>query len=113
MATTLNTRTIDPAAAGERYTRVAIALHWAIAAMIAYNLASGLLHDVLPHGLFALHVSSGITILALSIVRVGWRRTHRPQAPPDPAERCPDARQRCPPPYSRCLLSRRADPCMC
>ena len=64
--------------ATERYTRVAIALHWTIAAAILYNLASGLLNDVLPRWFFALHISSGLTILALSIVRIIWRITHKP-----------------------------------
>jgi len=61
-----------------RYSDVAIVLHWAIAALILYNLASGLLRPVLPRGFFALHVSSGITILALTLVRIGWRLTNRP-----------------------------------
>jgi cytochrome b561 len=64
--------------ATQRYTRVAIALHWAIAALVLYNLASGLLRPVLPRGFFVFHVSSGITILALTLVRIGWRLTHRP-----------------------------------
>ncbi|RYE03857.1 MAG: cytochrome b [Sphingomonadales bacterium] len=69
---------IAEAAAHQRYTRVAAWLHWAIAALILYNLTSGLLRDVLPRGFFAYHVSSGITILILTLVRVGWRLTHRP-----------------------------------
>jgi cytochrome b561 len=68
--------TRSEAAAGLRYTNVAIALHWLIAVAILYNLASGLLHDSLPRGFFALHVSSGITILALTVVRIVWRLTH-------------------------------------
>lgn len=67
----------DPLIA-DRYTRVAITLHWAIAALIAYNLTSGLLGAYLPRGFFALHISSGLTILALTLVRIGWRLTHRP-----------------------------------
>lgn len=61
-----------------RYANVAIALHWAIAALIFYNLTSGLLRPVLPRGFFAFHVSSGISILVLTLVLVGWRLTHRP-----------------------------------
>jgi cytochrome b561 len=61
-----------------RYSTVAIVLHWAIAALIIYNLASGLLRPVLSRAFFVFHVSSGITILALSVVRVGWRLTHKP-----------------------------------
>jgi len=62
----------------QRYTRVAIILHWAIAGFILYNLASGLLRPLLPREFFFLHISSGITILALSVARVLWRLTHRP-----------------------------------
>lgn len=69
----------DPLAARRlRYSNVAIALHWLIAAFILYNLASGLLRPVLPRGFFVFHVSSGISILALTLVRIGWRLTHRP-----------------------------------
>lgn len=63
---------------GARYTRVAVLLHWLIAAAILYNLASGLLRPVLPRGFFVFHISSGITILVLSVVRVAWRLTHKP-----------------------------------
>ncbi|WEK02260.1 MAG: cytochrome b [Candidatus Sphingomonas phytovorans] len=61
-----------------RYTRVAIILHWSIAGLILYNLASGLLRPLVPREFFFLHISSGITILLLSVARVGWRLTHRP-----------------------------------
>jgi cytochrome b561 len=70
----------DIATRQQRYSRVAIALHWAIAVLILYNLASGLLRPILPRGFFVLHVSSGITILLLSLIRVGWRLTHKPPA---------------------------------
>ncbi|MEH3099627.1 cytochrome b [Sphingomonas adhaesiva] len=61
-----------------RYSNVAIVLHWAIAALILYNLATGLFGEWLPDGAFAFHISSGITILVLTVVRVLWRLTHRP-----------------------------------
>lgn len=64
--------------ATRRYTRVAIALHWLIAAAILYNLLSGLGRAYLPRGFFVLHISSGLTILALTVVRVVWRLTHKP-----------------------------------
>lgn len=64
--------------ATDHYTRLAIALHWLIAAAILYNLASGLLRPVLPRGFFVFHVSSGLTILILSVFRVGWRLLHKP-----------------------------------
>ena len=61
-----------------RYSQVAIILHWLIALAIFYNLASGLLRPVMPRGFFVFHISSGITILVLSVVRVVWRLTHKP-----------------------------------
>lgn len=69
----------------DRYTRVAIWLHWIIAALVLYNLTSGLLADYLPKGLpwIPWHKASGISILFLSVVRLAWRLTHRP--PPLPA----------------------------
>lgn len=66
-----------------RYSHVAIALHWTIALLVIANLAIGLLHDTLLKGTIPLHKSIGILVLALSIVRLLWRLTHRP--PPLPA----------------------------
>ena len=67
----------DPLVAA-RYSRVAMLLHWAIAALIFYNLVSGLLGGFLPKGFFAFHISSGLTILALTLIRIAWRLTHKP-----------------------------------
>jgi cytochrome b561 len=69
---------LGTAAAYHRYTKVAIALHWIIAALILYNLTSGLLRGFLPRGFFQFHVSAGLTILILSVARVVWRLTHKP-----------------------------------
>lgn len=75
----------DPASGGRlRYTNVAIFLHWAIAALILFNLITGFFHGSFPRGTMAIHISSGITILALSLFRIVWRLTHKP--PPYPAE---------------------------
>ena len=68
----------DHRRATQRYTRVAIALHWAIAALILYNLLSGLGRGFLPRGFFQFHISSGLTILALTVIRIVWRLTHKP-----------------------------------
>jgi cytochrome b561 len=71
----------------DRYTRVAIALHWAIAAFIIFNLATGFFMESWPTPvrLFALqlHLSSGLTVLALTVARVVWRLVNPP--PPYPA----------------------------
>lgn len=65
-----------------RYTKVAIALHWMIAALIAVNLAIGWwMEDLVePYRTIVvrLHQSSGITVLALTIARIGWRLAKKP-----------------------------------
>lgn len=69
---------------GQRYTGVARVLHWAIALLIIMNIALGLLHDELPHTLpvIPLHKAIGITVLALTLLRIVWRLGHR--VPPLP-----------------------------
>ena len=73
-------------APAHRYTSVAIVLHWTIAALILTNLYLGLNFDGLRGmALFKsiqLHKSIGLTVLMLSLVRLGWRLTHK--APPLP-----------------------------
>jgi cytochrome b561 len=68
----------DQAAARLRYSNGAILLHWTIAILILYNLFTGFLHDVLPRAWFQFHVSSGVTILVLTVIRIVWRLTHKP-----------------------------------
>jgi cytochrome b561 len=69
-----------------RYSAIAIALHWSIAVLILLNMAIGFVMEGLGAPLKAavvpLHFSCGITVLALSCLRVGWRLTHRPPALP-------------------------------
>lgn len=75
-----------------QYTRVAMFLHWSVALLMIANAVLGLTASRLPEGtlsgdmlrlLIDTHKSIGITVLALSIVRVIWRVTHRP--PPLPS----------------------------
>ena len=65
-----------------RYSPVAVFLHWAIAAAIICNLSIGMFMEQLPGGMrtqsVKLHISIGISVLALVIVRLSWRLTHRP-----------------------------------
>ena len=63
-----------------RYGGVAMALHWLIATAIAMNLCLGLyvaeiLTDQDPgrQGLLQFHKSVGLTVLVLSLLRLGWR----------------------------------------
>jgi cytochrome b561/polyisoprenoid-binding protein YceI len=69
-----------------RYATVAILLHWLIALAIAaqVSLAWRFGDDKTPlaFALLQLHKSIGISILVLSIVRLGWRLTNPP--PPEP-----------------------------
>jgi cytochrome b561 len=71
-------------ATDERYNHVARTLHWIIAALVMGNIAGGLLHETLEHvvNLMPLHKASGMTVLALSLVRVAWRLTWRAPAHP-------------------------------
>jgi cytochrome b561/polyisoprenoid-binding protein YceI len=71
----------------QRYTAVAIVLHWAIAAAILFMIPLGFwMHETAEDGhasvgLFAayqLHKSIGLTVLALSLVRLGWRLANPP-----------------------------------
>jgi cytochrome b561 len=79
-----------PAARGSvsSYSSVAIALHWIMAALILFAGIQGLLLDDWPKEtkLFwiNIHALVGLSILALLLARIWWRRTH---APPElPAE---------------------------
>lgn len=67
----------------ERYSRGAILLHWIIAGALALVLAIGfgMPRDASGFALFQFHKSLGITILVLTLVRIGWRLAHRPPAP--------------------------------
>jgi cytochrome b561 len=73
----------------DRYTRVAIALHWILALGILLQIALGFFLGDVPRGSpersawVNFHKSTGITLAALIVVRLAWRITHQP--PPLPA----------------------------
>ncbi len=88
--------TVARAERGNRYTAVAIFLHWAMALGILALIVIGLAmtHVKLkPFDLFRLyqlHKSIGITILLAAFLRLAWRLMHKPPALPaamPPAER--------------------------
>ena len=70
---------------GDRYSGVAIAFHWTIAALILFNLWLGLFHDALPREwrVMTVHRAVGIAVLALSLGRLAWRLAHKPPHLPD------------------------------
>ncbi|MEH3107701.1 MAG: YceI family protein [Sphingomonas fennica] len=72
------------AAAADRYTGVAKTLHWLIAALLIANILlawrMGGPRTPASYAVFQLHKSIGITVLLLTLVRIGWRVTH--PAPP-------------------------------
>jgi len=72
-------------AAAMRHHPVTMALHWLLALMILGALAVGLYMTGLPFSptrlrLYNWHKWAGVTILALSALRLLWRLTHRPPA---------------------------------
>lgn len=75
-----------------RYAALAVVLHWAIAGAIVLMIALGLwMHELSETGVvndgvfraYQLHKSIGLTILALSLVRLAWRLFN--PAPPLPS----------------------------
>jgi cytochrome b561 len=73
--------------ASQRYGLVAIALHWVLALAILTAFVVGLVVEDMPFSpgklkILNWHKWAGVTILALSALRLLWRLTHRPPALP-------------------------------
>lgn len=73
----------------DRYTTVAIALHWLIAALVIAQFALGWWMQEIPKqppgpraAAFNLHKSLGLLVFGLMAVRVAWWWGHRPPALP-------------------------------
>jgi cytochrome b561 len=87
---------MSSSAAQQRYSNVAITLHWLIALGIIVNIALGLYfadmpnHDPEKFFLAQTHKSIGLTVLVLSLVRVVWRLMH--PVPPLPEGMSPAMR---------------------
>jgi cytochrome b561 len=68
----------------QRYTGIAIILHWAIAVFILFNLAVGFFMEgfelPLRGQVVGMHVSAGMSVLGLVILRILWRMSHQPPA---------------------------------
>ena len=69
-----------------KYSKVAIALHWALAALIISNFVLVSMAEDLPRAARSIymnpHKAIGISILTLSLFRLYWRIGHKP--PPLP-----------------------------
>lgn len=70
-----------------RYTTVAIWLHWIIAVLILTNIALAFGHELVERAagrqMMWFHQSIGLTVLILSLLRLGWRLGHPVPAMPD------------------------------
>lgn len=73
---------------GIGYTRTAKVLHWLIVALLIVQFVLAwtmpdIRHDTKPDTLINLHLSFGALILAIAVVRLGWRLTHTDPPPED------------------------------
>ena len=75
----------------QKYSGVAMALHWLMAILIIFNLASAKLTEGLSRDIRGLlmyqHRALGVVLLALILWRLYWRLTHK--VPPLPAHTTP------------------------
>jgi cytochrome b561 len=89
MSAIVDDRAVPQTGAPSRYTWQAIALHWLLAVLIIGMLLLGFSLEDIPRNTPArgfyvnLHKSFGVLVLALALLRLAWRATHK--APPLPA----------------------------
>lgn len=81
----------DTDATSRRYTRTAMLLHWVLGLALTSVFAVGVYMADLPFSpqrlkLYNWHKWAGVTLLALSTLRLLWRATHRPPALPPAIE---------------------------
>lgn len=78
----------SPQPRSDRYTSVAIALHWITAVLVLCMIVVGITMVQLPQGdlqnlLFNLHRSTGVLIFPLVLIRLIWRWRNPPPPLPD------------------------------
>jgi len=83
----MNSAPASSAASGQRYTGLAIGLHWLIAIALVGCFALGLYMHELPLSpqklkLYSWHKWAGVTIFFFVALRLAWRLTHRPPEMP-------------------------------
>lgn len=96
MQARLDARNDRSAAAANSYGSLAKSLHWVVFALVLIQFVVAwtmpeIRRDVVPETLINLHMSLGILIMAVVLIRVLWRRAH-PVAPA--AEGIPSWQQR-------------------
>ncbi|MDH4392886.1 MAG: cytochrome b [Aquabacterium sp.] len=69
----------------QRYTGMAMGLHWLLALLLVGTFSLGVYMTDLPFSpsrlkYYSWHKWAGVTILLLSLARLAWRITHRPPA---------------------------------
>lgn len=71
----------------DRYTPVAVALHWLIALLVVGLWIVGATMEDYPDSIkwtaYGLHKATGILVLTLTLVRLAWRATHKPPMLPE------------------------------
>jgi cytochrome b561 len=77
----------EPSSKSTRYTLTAMALHWLLAVVLFGLFGMGVYMSDLPFSLERLklynwHKWAGVTVLILSVVRIGWRLKNPPRYPP-------------------------------
>jgi cytochrome b561 len=80
--------TMTSGLATDRYSPIAIALHWTTAALVLFMIPAGVLMVNLPEGdlqnlVFNLHRSCGVVIFPLVLIRLIYRWRHPPPPLPD------------------------------
>ena len=84
---TAGTQALTASGPEARYSRTAIVLHWVLGLAIVGVFGVGLYMANLPFSplrlkLFNWHKWAGVSLLALSVLRLMWRLSHRPPALP-------------------------------
>ena len=77
-----------PVVMPEKFGPVAIALHWVVAVLVVFAVASGLVTANVDEAAatqqsLSVHQSLGITVFVLIVIRATWRLTHRPPPLPE------------------------------
>jgi cytochrome b561 len=83
----LKASSLNPVLRQDRYSSVAIALHWLLGLALVLMFVLGVYMADLPFSpwrlkLYNWHKWAGISFLLLSVLRLLWRLTHRPPALP-------------------------------